>query len=308
MQKIVTYSSLSKLAECPAKYNWRINKKLVPLQESKNYIIGRAFHLLISGQRKAAADEILKLKFQDENLYYLWVSRLKIMSEAYELKWPIMPGTLEEVKFAIPLTENQSSKTIKIKIGNKWVEKQVSNVNNKFKNQYFYAGKIDMFDKVNGYLYEIKTISEVQIENAKIAGKKLDKMLLDWQTEFYSYALLKQNIKVNGIVYRIIKKPTIRLKKNEDYKDYEARLREQYIVNMDSFLAKEVLYPYQNYQQTENFLLKLCELLEFYENKNWWPKFYTACNNWSGCQYMPLCTDEENIKYYKIEEPFGELR
>jgi hypothetical protein len=295
MTKTETYSSLTLSRECARKYYWKQVCHLVPKKQlNKNLIVGKAIHAGVAGVNTKSISKILEpLKLINEKLFLQWEVIVDVMLEAYYDRWGYTDASLEEIKFKIPIDCKKHGIELE--------------------HNYFYEGLIDGVEAEDNIvkMVELKSTSESGIENYKMPQKFLNRLYLEWQTDFYAFALSRMGLQVDSIEYRFIKKPTIKLLIKETPIQYKTRLSEKYLdpKNSSEYLADETLYPRSNYNYVELQIVRIIQLIEHYHETNWWPKDFMACNNWSGCQYMSLCNDyDENLKYFKKEEPHGELR
>ena len=148
------------------------------------------------------------------------------------------------------------------------------------------AGKADGLVKLNGrwWLVEYKTAGQV--------GKSyIDKLNLDAQITTYVYALQRAlNITIAGVIYRILRKPTIRQTKKETLFQYFDRLIADYKERPEFYFFEERLYRSQDdLAEFEVELWDLTQDLLKCRRDGLWYKNTSRCSDWSGCSYMPFC-------------------
>lgn len=158
------------------------------------------------------------------------------------------------------------------------------------------AGKADGLLKQDGkwWVVEYKTTGQV--------GKSyIDKLMLDSQMTTYIYALQRQrNIKIAGVIYRVIRKPSIRQTAKETLNQYLDRLTNDYKARPEFYFVEQQLYRTQ--EDLEEFELDVWNITQDLlkcHRENLWYKNTSRCADWGKCRYIPLCS-----KYPDAEEMY----
>lgn len=166
----------------------------------------------------------------------------------------------------------------------------------------FIRGKKDKKVMKDGepWLVEHKTSSVI---NATYKNK----LPMDQQTLTYSWADWKQHDEViSGVVYDVIKKPTIRQKKAESREDFLNRLRQSYIDGPEKhFFREDLKYSKKQLIKFEKKLITIIKLMrkaeenpkeEVYRNEG-------ACSDFGGCMYKEICR-KQSLKGFHMNKFF----
>jgi len=157
-----------------------------------------------------------------------------------------------------------------------------------------YEGQLDgLWQDAAGdwWIFETKTAAPQTITQGY-----LDKVHIDSQVLGYMH-LAKHYIGEfpKGIIYNIIKKPAIRLKKGETHQAFRARIKQEYTVNG---VTKQYFIRHQpeiSRANLDNWLMEkeieVKNLLNLHTTKSKiWPKHTGSCNiKFGTCQYLPVC-------------------
>lgn len=155
------------------------------------------------------------------------------------------------------------------------------------------------------WLFESKTKGRIEEESLT------DSLAFDFQTSLYQYVLRGKYGKVpSGVLYNIIRRPGQRLKKEENLKQFTARILEEIKAQPDYyFIRYEISAP-----QTEalRFEKELTTILK--EFLSWWKGEIETYRNTSSCiqrygpcRFLPLCASGDKTMYRKREHIFPEL-
>jgi hypothetical protein len=157
------------------------------------------------------------------------------------------------------------------------------------------AGKIDglYIDPETGeqWIVEYKTASD-------LSGSYISRISLDLQVHIYKLAEEKSsNQSVVGVIYDAIKKPTIRLKKNETAVEYEDRVVEWYDTNeQDAFYCARVRLEDRDIERQAWMYYQ--EILWRLQH-DYWPRNSGACLNHYGtrCPLFGYCDsgDQQHV-------------
>lgn len=290
---ILTNSSIGQFKNCRKAWYQRNVECLVPRIQSRARGIGTAVH---KGLETGNIEEALK-EFGDvfpnsqEEADALETNKaiIQAMLEGYFERFGrgFHGGTAQtEMKYEIDIINpatGAKSKTFKL------------------------AGKVDALIMQNGryWLVEYKTAGQV--------GKSyIDKLQLDTQITTYIYGVQRMmNIKIDGVIYRVLRKPTIKQTKKENLNQYLDRLIADYKERPEFYFFEEKLYRSQDdLAEFEAELWDLTQDMLKCMRENRWYKNTSRCMDWGNCEYMPLCCQkpdamnmyETRIVNYELEE------
>jgi len=130
----------------------------------------------------------------------------------------------------------------------------------------------------------------------------------NFQINSYHMQLLgSSSYEIDGVIYRIVKKPTIRQKKNESVEQFRFRLTDDYITRKEFYFHQIPVYfkEFAVIEFRNEFDMWILKLKDSFE-KEFWPKNGFSCrNNNSECMFLKYCADptEETIEtHYKVVE------
>jgi|SRR3990172_4157445 len=169
--------------------------------------------------------------------------------------------------------------------------------------RFIYICSLDgkVFDSANDiYILEIKTAAQVQKD-----------LLLELPTNFqinsYWAAMVdSEKITPQGVLYRFVVKPTIRLKKTETLDQFRKRVIGEYETNTEKYFYEEKLFfDYKNVRAFNVDLDAAFQDLVRCLITDRWPKRGTACRTKFGsfCKNIHYCSNpsKETLEtYYKL--------
>lgn len=156
--------------------------------------------------------------------------------------------------------------------------------------RYALAGKIDLIlTDENGWRC---------LEDHKTTGKDIQpgndywrKLLLDHQMTLYFYAAGREKLAINKLFYDVIKKPTIRLKKNETTEQYRERLAADIEENPEKFFRRiECARTDAHVEDFQTELYQTAAIIQGCTDRNWFPKNTTSCLEPYRCSHFDICT------------------
>ncbi len=267
MQRTISYSSIERFRDCAYKYYLSKIANCLPVKTSTALNVGKMFHK--AHEQPSLFDAITML-----NAEYQAATTDNINSVL--LVDTMISSTYKHLK-PLGCTERELELTVKIP----------------GKRGFNYFGIIDGILK-DGRTYEIKTTSNTVDKEAEIQRHSI-------QNPLY-WVLSGIN---EGTVVDIIKKPTVRQKKNETIDEYFDRCTEQYDSEPDRFF-KRIELPYEEikHKAAVSYLQTAIDDIRACINRNDFPRRYGhACKTpWGNfCDYQSLCW-YNNIGNYKIGE------
>ena len=138
-------------------------------------------------------------------------------------------------------------------------------------------------------MIETKTASNPDVDYFK-------RVKIDWQVHLYMVAIRSIFGRwPSRIIYEVIVKPGIRLRKNETPAQYQERLYQYYtdpLTSSDKFIREEIILSKENLTEMKDELLYTIERIEQATRDQRYPKCPEACNGKYGpCDFMPICTN-----------------
>ena len=166
---------------------------------------------------------------------------------------------------------------------------------------YKYINRLDgkvITDDTGLWILELKT-------STSIDGDLILKLNTNFQINSYWFSMLyNEQQEVDGVLYRYIRKPSIRQNKNEALEKFRIRLSKDYQERPDFYFYEESLYFNQPQIKifTRDMNYHFEELTRCYVT-NVWPKRGVACDsNFGLCEYLKYCsnpTQETLDTYYR---------
>jgi hypothetical protein len=163
-----------------------------------------------------------------------------------------------------------------------------------------YSNTFDLHGRADGVIDhgDFLELIEDKLVGA-LTAQMVKRVRLDRQVSLESYALWRITGKpVRKIRYRHTRKPSIKQKQNESVEDFCQRVLEDYESRPDFYLHEETTY-----RDADDLLLIEQELWSWAKQRreamrdSIWPRNVASCDDWGGCQFLPLCTarpDEMN--------------
>ena len=289
--EILTNSTISQFKNCRKAFYYRNIEQLVPRHESESRGIGSAVHKGIEtgsvDEALALFDDIFPSDQEEANKLETNKAIVRAMLEGYfELYGREWPGELTpELQFEVPII-NPATKAQS--------------------RSFLLSGKVDGLLQENGkhWLVEYKTAGAVD-------KSYVEKLMLDQQLTTYIYGLQRQEgIKISGVIYRILRKPSIRQTKKETLEQYIERLFQDYKDRPEFYFYEEKLYRSQeDLDEFEHELWDITQDLLKCRKDGLWYKNTSRCKDWGRCEYIPLCAKQPDaMDLFKTRETNIELK
>lgn len=286
MPEIWTNSRLKMYQSCPMKEKLRYRDGLVPITKSEALSLGSAVHKGIETWSVEEAvryfiDECPIPKTQEEaDKQNITLGTIRSMLTGYFATFAPFEEHKPETEFSFVLTKPRSKRKVII------------------------AGKIDDIVQLEDgqWLVEYKTASSID-------KGYIDRLYVDTQISLYMLAAQKLGYKPKGIIYRVLKKPQIRQKKDETVEAYLFRMAADYMARPDFYFYEERLYrTTKDLKQFENELWLETKQADEAAKKGHYFKHSTSCSVYGTCPYMPLCTGEAGAEMlFEYKAPNEEL-
>ena len=152
------------------------------------------------------------------------------------------------------------------------------------KNVWF-AGKIDMIAETDGnkWLFEHKTTSNLE-------NSYFNKLAIDPQVTGYLYLATQKYPDICGVVYNVIRKPSIRQKQNETIEEFYQRMRQDYLERPEFyFQRREVVRNDKELSEFPEYVRNIAEEIRW--NRGFFPRNTSQCNLYGSCTFRSLCIE-----------------
>ena len=291
--ELLTYSAMGQFKNCRKAFYYRNVLSIVPRIEKESRGIGSAVH---KGIETGSIEEALRLfdnifPSDQEEADKLEINKAIVHAmlegyfNLYGSGFPEAEERYPEFKFKIPIVNPKTKAKSK---------------------SFMLAGKVDDLIKTNNewWLVEYKTAGTVD-------KSYIDKLMLDTQITTYIYAIQKFfNIKISGVIYRILRKPSIRQTKKETVSQFIDRLMQDYKDRPEFYFYEEKLYRSQeDLNEFEAELWDITQDLLKCRKEGLWYKNTSRCKDWGKCEYIPLCACQPDaIELFKEKEINSELK
>ncbi len=277
MMEVITNSRINRFKNCRRKAYYRDVKRLVPRIKSEALSMGSAVHKgLETGRVEDALTEFDGIYPNDQKeADKLEINKtiVRAILEGYFDYYGDWDGKfMSEMEFDIPIINpatDAKSRTFRL------------------------GGKVDglLETEEGNWLVEYKTAGSVN-------KTYVERLALDTQVTTYIYGVQRQlGITIDGIIYRILRKPSIRQRKDETLLQYRDRLIQDYKDRPEFYFYGESLYRSQeDIIEFERELWSITQDMLKCRREGLWYKNTSRCSEWGGCEYMPLCLQEEDAE------------
>lgn len=165
-----------------------------------------------------------------------------------------------------------------------------------------YYGKTDL-------VVEERKTGKIKLVEHKTAGK-LDvayvaKLPLDNQILGYAWGKSEQKIRLDGVIYNVTKKPSIRQKQNESLNEFYRRIEMEYTSRPEEYFYREPLsFSTKDIKRFSEELKKFMEEIDRCHEEDFFYQNTGHCTALGVCPFMKLCTDgatKENLMLYRVK-------
>ena len=290
----VTQSMMRTMMSCEEKARLRYLEGLVsPDPPSPALSIGSAVHLGFEvGSADAAVANLRESRGptwleHEADALELDCSKVRAMVEGGLKLWKTWPSR-PEVQFLIPFTNPATRKP---------------------STKHTLEGVFDgVFDASQGPCFELALL-EIKT-TSRLDSAYLERLDLDWQVSSYlAAASVMYQARVRKMVYRIVRKPSIRQRKNETLEEYTNRLISDY-EDRPEFYFEQVIVERTD-RQIERWWYEAWELHERIlriENGGMTIRNASHCLDFGRCDYFNLCRGIVGPSAFRVQEAHPELR
>ena len=307
---IITSSSMGTLQACAENYRLRYVAGLAAVDRPRTLLMGSVFHDAVEAFRKGGTFfDMIDVVGGATELSPDDVCVLTAMVEAYHQKYRREAGNFTEVEMEF-YYDGLGRDTV-------------------------LAGKIDAVAKATpGHLlYETKTVG-------RIDGDYLDRLWSARQTLIYNRVLNQMGYDIQGVMYDLVGKPTIRRllatpvekrrytkdkdtgqmrlhakQRDRDESDAEfmERLREWYQRHPEALHRELIIYTPDQLESIEQDVKNEVKRLQWHIQSGVWPRSLSSCHRFNRpCEFSPLCSSGGNpvvleTKYQRRDKIHSEL-
>jgi hypothetical protein len=301
----LTNSAATCWRTCRRKYLYRYERPIEPITQSRSHALrfGSLYHAgleewfrsrdLVRVERLLQA-QCAGREHEDESLIAYHMARMMI--EGYVLRWAREDERIAccapEVDFKVPIVNPRTGRASR---------------------RFTHRGKLD--------LPLLDTAGQVVLMEHKTAvavdGHYLSKLWSDSQITGYTAALRDMGFDVREVVYDVVRKPGIKLGKNESVDDYARRLAELYVygisagkckrrkaetddewwarrradgVPVDMYFREQVIIGDRQIEEWRADLWDVTQEILWARQHGRWPRSTARCHDWHRvCEYAPIC-------------------
>lgn len=299
----ISISSMSDFMTCRRLYYWKRIKKYDRAMFSVPFLVGRIVHdgirALISTKNVSQAVDVVEKSYVRE---VESIKKIHILSQEQK-------EDIEEQRYVTKaMVESYAARYSKLIKDAEHVQSEVEG-HIQLSDSVVFVFKVDNLIMVRGkkILHELKTSKYITPDYVK-------HIQTDRQTAsyFYAYNTVYPKSKIDEIMYDIIRKPSIRQKKNESYAAYLSRLKEWYRnpEDMSIFHIERYTKPVVDEYNTLNTIDKVskeiskCKSIDdYYQNTEYCHSYYG-----NRCPYYELCHEggesPANLKLYQERKQY----
>jgi hypothetical protein len=286
----LTYSRIKSRKNCPMAEHIRYELGLAPKQKKGSFALGSAVHRGLETNSIEEAMAIFSDTFpstqEEQDKLEINKAIVQAMLGGYFQRFGVWPDdTRKESKFSIPIINPETGARSR---------------------SFELQGKIDAITAIDGqnWIVEYKTASQINDDY-------FNRIELDEQVSTYMYAAQKFfEIPIVGIIYRVLKKPSIRQKKTESLEQFCQRLAQDYLNRPEFYFFEGKFYRSQeDLVQYEKELWAFTKQYLYERNHGIHCKNASRCTDFGRCEYMPICLQEADWELiYEKREIHEELK
>lgn len=300
-QLFVSYSSMNAFRKCPRFYYWKHIRRLEKRSFKLPFIVGRVMHhgiqTLLSKPDKAM--DVIKQKYKEE-----------AQSARKEfLLSPVQEEDLAAQQFAVvgmlDAYRRQYSQFLK---ATKHVATELV-LQYELNKNVVIVGKIDnvLNNQSYDWTWELKNLKSLDMD--RISGIKTDPQSGLYFEVYNRLAKKKKWEKLHGMLYQIIRKPSIRQKKAESRREFLVRLQEWYASGEGGlkFHLERTKGSFISGEAVMNTIDKVSQqMLACKERDDYYQDFSRCISEWDKCQFYGLCHGDEKkeMKLLQIRKPY----
>ena len=265
-------SSFSDFGGCPRKYKYKYIDLLKPIRQSESLILGITGHDALEIYYKEGLDaalEMLSCIPADDKEDALKAKKIGALLKGYhnlykDDDFKVIEGDAIEREFHIPLHNPETGRR----------SPKVSLV-----------GKIDLVAETSD--------GKVWLVDHKFKGQigERDHYAINSQADLYLHALKEEGIECEGIIWNILRTPSIRVKQNETQDEYIDRLTADTLERPEFYYVRFKMkrYPDEIMETIQDIWGMHKDMLNAYRSK-YFRRNPGECHKYGTCKFLPLCS------------------
>lgn len=297
----VSYSSMGGFRKCPRYYYWKYIRRLEKATFKLPFIVGRIMHHGIQVLFEKPDDAIseIKKKFREE-------------AQDARKKFPEMSTWDEEGLAAQEYLTTGMLAAFRVYFS-KFLGR-TKHIATEKTLQYSLNKRVTIVGKIDNiienqrlrWIYELKNLKALDMDRVRA-------IKTDPQSALYLEVHNRQEKKkdrLDGIIYKIIRKPSIRMKQKESRKEFMTRLGSWYQNQSDGlkFHLERIKGSFIDGDAVINTVEKVSQqMLDCGGKKDEYFQDFSYCmHDWGACTYYDLChgDEEKNIVLYQIRKKY----
>ena len=284
----LTYSRMRMYLNCPASEQLRYTACLVPkVKGSTPRLLGSAVHKgLETGsvdEAMALFDAVVPVSQEEQDQMDADQATCRAMLLGANKAFSALDDMQPEVEFSLPILNPSTGKASR---------------------RFRLAGKVDGICSRDGetWLVEYKTAST-------ITKQYVDRLCLDGQVTTYIYAMQRVLRRpIAGVIYRVIRKPSIKRGQKESADEFCSRLEADYQERPEFYYVEQLLYRKpDDIRAFEQELWDITQRMLWDRKHGICPHNTARCTDYGCCDYMPICRHDQWQGLYEYCEPHQEL-
>lgn len=297
----ISYSGMSGFRKCPRYYYWKYIRRLEQAKFKLPFIVGRIMHhgIQILFEHPDRAEAEIKKKFKQE-------------AQDARKKFPEMStwdeeGLASQEYLTVGMLAAFRNYFSKFLGATKHIatEKVLQYALNK---RVVVVGKIDNIIENRNlkWVYELKNLRTLDMDRVRAIKTDPQSALY---LEIHNRQEKPKN-RLDGIIYKIIRKPSIRQKKKESRKEFMQRLGSWYQEQDGGmkFHLERIKGSFIDGSAVINTVERVTQqILDADREKEAFFQDFSHCNSeWGPCTYYDLCHGDEkqNLPLYQIRKPY----
>jgi len=301
-QLFVSFGSLNAFSKCPRYYWYKHIRRLELVKFNIAFTIGRIMHhgiqVLFESPKKA--EEEIKKKFKEE-------------AQNARKQFPQM-GIDDEQELAQQEFISVGMLRAFRAYYSKFL-KETTHISTEFSIKYQLNPQVTVVGKIDNIIANFKKLYIYELKNLKSFDmSRIQSIKTDPQTSLYFELynrMAKKADRLNGIIYKIIKKPQIRQKQSESKGEFLRRLEGWYEDRGETkFHLERLNAPFISGEAVLNSVDKVSKrmLANGFSKEEYYQDFSYCVHDWGLCQFYGLCHEggetPANMKLYKIRPKF----
>jgi len=296
----ISYSSMNSFRKCPRFYYWKHIRRLEKRAFKLPFIVGRIMHHGIQTllSKPQVAEKEIRKKYKEE---------AQTARKEFALS-PLQEDDLAAQEFStIGMFEAYQRQYRKFLEDTKHVHTELA-LKYELKKNVIIVGKIDniLLNQRRRWIWELKNLKSLDMD-------RINSIKTDPQTGLYYEVhnrLAKPADRLDGILYQIIRKPSIRQKQKESRREFLVRLQEWYASTESGmkFHLERTKGSFISGKAVLNTAEKVADqILSCHDKDDYYQDFSRCISEWDQCAYYGVChrDEKQEIKLLTIRKKYS---